>query len=604
MVPDLELHDSIATLLSFSLVHRGHDANAISFHPLVHTWARERLGEVQRREVAENAFNLIAATVKSINPNVLHDWIFRSHVMPHLTLCCAWAEKLVFVRSCSVGVQTAQGCRWIAWLYKQKSRYDEALGWYLRALELNRILRGESHHDTLDTMHQKATVHTFLGQHQTALDLLELALTGYKDDPDKWRKEMLQVLNDIGWAHYCQGNLTRAMDFYEQALSGRMEALGPDDLDTSTTILHIGILYLVMRRNEEALARFKACVVKYEKHLGSEHPATLQILRYIASAYGSQGRYTDALEMYYQALKKSEGVFGESENIVDIVRCIGFTYSKLDKHEDALKWSLRALHESETLCGELHEATLQCVYNAAGIHVKLDRHDEAQRLYERAVAGYRKIRGERSEPTLNAAHGLALSYFAQGKYDSALSYYMCLSTETDVFRAMEGESTINISGQLVRQPIDVVEQFLSQATETLKGNSPDLAAVGREQFALRVTSPEDKNTIEHLAFCDRCHRCRCGACHFKAELIKGVRYRCSICEDQDLCEPCYEIYRKEGISVGECKDHEYIRIPRENWSGQWGDPTQSPLELLKFRWLRYKELLTRELSQSCGDGTS
>ncbi len=57
----------ISTLLSFSLASRTQKADGISLPPLVHAWACERLDVVQKREIAEKAFHLIATVGHEIS---------------------------------------------------------------------------------------------------------------------------------------------------------------------------------------------------------------------------------------------------------------------------------------------------------------------------------------------------------------------------------------------------------------------------------------------------------------------------------------------------------------------------------------------------------
>ena len=80
-------------------------------------------------------------------------------------------------------------------------------------------------------------------------------------------------------------------------------------------------------------------------------------------------------------------------------------------------------------------------------------------------------------------------------------------------------------------------------------NDMDAAVIAFE----RDLSEINDNLVQP-ANCDRC----------KLQSIKGSRYVCTSCVDTDFCEACFKDFRNE-VKFKRCKNHEFLRIPREIW---------------------------------------
>jgi hypothetical protein len=72
-------------LLSYSLVKRQTSSSAFSIHPVVQTWARERLDEVRKAGLAKKALEILAkSVVPSTIPKMASEWIQERKVVPHI----------------------------------------------------------------------------------------------------------------------------------------------------------------------------------------------------------------------------------------------------------------------------------------------------------------------------------------------------------------------------------------------------------------------------------------------------------------------------------------------------------------------------------------
>jgi len=117
--------------------------------------------------------------------------------------------------------------------YYHQGKYEEALQYYLRALEIRENKLGVDHPDVAGT------------------------------------------LNNIGVVYYNQGKYEEALQYYLRDLEISEKKLGVDHPDVATTLNNIGVVYYNQDKYEEALKYHLRALEIREKKLGSGHPSTI-----------------------------------------------------------------------------------------------------------------------------------------------------------------------------------------------------------------------------------------------------------------------------------------------------------------------------------------
>lgn len=71
---------------------------------------------------------------------------------------------------------------------------------------------------------------------------------------------------------------------------------------------------------------------------------------------------------------------------------------------------------------------------------------------------------------------------------------------------------------------------------------------------------EEAEAMNFYVSCDSC----------AAKYVLGARFVCCTCTSIDLCVPCMEEYRKNGMvkmdAFEVCKGHEFLKLPRPEWT--------------------------------------
>lgn len=139
---------------------------------------------------------------------------------------------------CGQRERQAQSAHIVGYLCFRLNDHDAALTAYMQALDLRAQLDDPLGMAT--TCARAAEVHQHRGNHQKAIDLLEVALSHWQDD--EHRKEWGTVLNNIGVSCCALGQRIAARRYYERALAMRRAI--DDRYGLAATLHNLGALCL------------------------------------------------------------------------------------------------------------------------------------------------------------------------------------------------------------------------------------------------------------------------------------------------------------------------------------------------------------------------
>ena len=141
-------------------------------------------------------------------------------------------------------------------------------------------------------------------------------------------------------------------------------------------------------RNHHEQGNYRKAAKLYTKLLdilrstkGEDHPATLNVMNDLASAYDSQGKYDEAEVLYKQCLDKYKAVLGEEhpDTLITMYN-LGSTYNSQGKNDEAEVLLKQCLDKSIVVIGENHPDTLGTMNNLAAVYESQGRYDEANAL--------------------------------------------------------------------------------------------------------------------------------------------------------------------------------------------------------------------------------
>lgn len=89
--------------------------------------------------------------------------------------------------------------------------------------------------------------------------------------------------NNRGYACFCRGNCTEALDYYFKALAIREKELGENHPDTAESYNNIGVAYGDLGNYTEAMAYHRKALAVYKHKYGSENDYTQAVEQEIAT---------------------------------------------------------------------------------------------------------------------------------------------------------------------------------------------------------------------------------------------------------------------------------------------------------------------------------
>jgi tetratricopeptide (TPR) repeat protein len=82
----------------------------------------------------------------------------------------------------------------------------------------------------------------------------------------------IRLLDQLGYYLSVRGHYSEAGPFLQQALSLREQQLGPEHIDTATSLYHLALLYKKQGKYTEAESLYQRALAIREQQLGPEHP--------------------------------------------------------------------------------------------------------------------------------------------------------------------------------------------------------------------------------------------------------------------------------------------------------------------------------------------
>lgn len=482
-----ELDGAIDQLLAYSFVKRKvFEDKRISMHPIIHRWAWEHLDTAEKQKVASHAIQLVASVLKRATDGRDQPyWNFERQTRGHLNRCSQHISERI-----SEGGGDDEG----------GSPFTEKF--YSAVLRLVKVQCEWNSYDLS------------MAANKIALDGLEKTVGG--EHP-----ETLEAIDNMGSLLAKNGELDKALDWYQRALDGREKTLGPEHASTLGTLRRMATIYSGRGDCDKALELLHRVLSVRRRVLGHDDVLTLDTVHVIATVHNKNGEYKKAKELFQRAIRGLERVFGEDHlSTLGAVKNMALLLIKQNSHDEALHLLNRALAGHEKILGPDHVSTIAVVYHTARLHAKAKKHDKALILFERSFGGFRKIYGDSHALTVYAITGIAKALREKGDYDTAFQWCRRAleARKEDAARKKggkredggggDGDGEGEGAGRLSRAILGVFREMgilyshqddkLERALDLLKR-----ALVGYRVMMLKPDDPDIVATVENIAQVER-----------------------------------------------------------------------------------------------------
>ncbi|KAK6515926.1 hypothetical protein TWF281_004518 [Arthrobotrys megalospora] len=311
----------ISLLASYSLIKRSY-SGTFSVHPVVHTWARERLSDVDRLQVIGDAVGVIGKTIdrEELSPSS-SKWKGREErtrrVIRHIEHLNQYLKPQFteFLEREEHGPRfklTLHNVNEIAIILRDRGNFDEAMRWYQYALTAHEKALGEDRLDILVLINNIASVFDDQFKYDEAIEWYKRVLTGQEDLLGEDHPETLTTVQNIALVLHHKGELDEAMQWAERVLVGREKVLGKEHRDTLDSVVDVAFILHTQgeAKYDEAIQWYMRGLAGGEKALGQGHPTNFYVGHQVADIFYRQGKYDEAIEWFEWTLAGREEALG------------------------------------------------------------------------------------------------------------------------------------------------------------------------------------------------------------------------------------------------------------------------------------------------------
>jgi serine/threonine protein kinase/tetratricopeptide (TPR) repeat protein len=260
-----------------------------------------------------------------------------------------------------------------------------------------------------------------LGHYAPAAMVLEKSVKTLTDSLGPDHIDTLTSVNHLANAYFGLGRYPDAIKLHEQILPLRQAKLGADHPDTMTTMSNLALCYAALGRYEEALKLNERTLALRKAKLGADHPDTLLSMQNLANSYAALNRYEEALTLREEALAMRTATLGPNHPYTWLsMNNLANTYSALGRHDQAIRLHEQALTLQRAKLGADHPDTLRTLNNLAASYSAAGRYSDALPLYQQTLDVRRAKLGPDHPDTLKSMQNLSNTYTALGRNDEAL----------------------------------------------------------------------------------------------------------------------------------------------------------------------------------------
>ena len=340
----------IQVLLSFSLLKKS--GKMYSVHPLVNSWNRSRIPEIEINGQISMTRAILACSVE-LDYNV-DNYKFCGLLAPHIRANYDHAIQLS-----SSTVYYDDECARFALVFDHIGSWNEAEKLEVQVMEARKDRLGSHHQDTLRSMANLADTYRNQGRWDEAEKLDVQVMQARKEKHGPHHPDTLTSMANLASTYWNQGTWDEAERLQVQVMQARKEKLGLHHPDTLTSMANLAVTYHNQGRWDET-EKLQLQVMEARKNdLGSHHPDTLTNMANLAVTYWDQGRWDEAEGLQVQVMEARKEKLGphHPETLRSMAH-LAVTYQSQARLDEADVLLAQAIMLMEETMGSQHPTTI------------------------------------------------------------------------------------------------------------------------------------------------------------------------------------------------------------------------------------------------------
>jgi CHAT domain-containing protein/tetratricopeptide (TPR) repeat protein len=273
-----------------------------------------------------------------------------------------------------VSEQVASDLVWLGSFYVNQDDLDSARRVFKEALAIRIKLLGEKHDLTGDARRELADVD--VRSRLTRAERLELIEADH---------ESLAADNRVPSADDLKAAI-RADEI-------RRRILGPDHLQTASSLNLLGEIERGLNRFSQAESDFERALTIRQKRLGNDHDQTLETQGDLAVLYEKWGQPRRSAQIFQQVLETRRRLLGDDHYLTgEAYSGLGFSYLQMGEYAKARPAMMRAVEVLQKTRGEEDFHTCEAYLNLARLYGRVHDDAKAEPIFQRILAIEERVR--------------------------------------------------------------------------------------------------------------------------------------------------------------------------------------------------------------------
>ncbi|KAK6356806.1 hypothetical protein TWF718_001147 [Orbilia javanica] len=391
----LQNKNRILLLASYSLV-KVVRFGVFSIHPVVHSWARERLKGQEQLRIINDVVGIIGKALCQPGSEECNRW-YAMRPLGHAKFASIAAHlghlhRYVTPRLSELlehHKRQFSAIEGITFAFFWQDKYDEALQWNQQLLNSSESIFGKEHPRTAHAVTSMIVVLNKQGKSGEAMQWCHRALVTTKD-PDRDHESILYTFSNIALTFSLQKEYEEAIRLWRRLLTA-VKIFDKNHQLIPSILNNIGLALVQQGQPDEAIRWYQQLATDEDEHCDDK----FQRITNIALAFQLQGRYDKAIQWYQRAIAGREKILGVNDpSVFHILNNMALVFFRQGKYDKALQWFQRALISKEKTLGKHHPSTAGTVDNIASVFESQGKHDECLEWRQRALSSIIKTAGE------------------------------------------------------------------------------------------------------------------------------------------------------------------------------------------------------------------
>ncbi|KAL4469266.1 hypothetical protein ABPG73_014995 [Tetrahymena malaccensis] len=306
-------------------------------------------------------------------------------------------------------------------------KYPDSLEAYLKSLEIQKNILGDSHILVSYTHNKLALVYFFLQNQEMSFIEDEISLNIRQANFQDNHSDIADSLSCVGFSYLQKNDLLKALEYSQKSFEMRKELFIENHPDIAGSLEEIGIIFTHMKDHITAHSFYERALYIRQQIYSQSHNEIAKSYDSLAVSFSKLGKEETSLEFDLKALNIRQQIYPKLHpKIARSINNISISYLKLNDYSKALEYALMSYGIRKQILPYYFPDIAESLSTLGSIYYRLENYEEAIKSYQQTIKIFSQIYQILHEYTVDSYISLSQCLKKQGDIKSALVYELKL----------------------------------------------------------------------------------------------------------------------------------------------------------------------------------